>query len=498
MAHATDDPTGHWPQTARDLWRRIEAHDLDVADATLPFSRRLARDHHWSQPYADRVLQEYRRFCFLACVCETPVTPSDQVDQVWHLHLLYTQDYWGPFTEKVLRRPLHHGPTRGGPAEGRRYDDQYTHTRHAYLRWFGEHPPPDIWPSATERFSRDVRWLRVNRDDHWLLPKPGRTGTAAVLRGLALLLGFVVLALVAGDLQAADLRPRTLDSAGGNPYALAAGPFLWFYGFTCLAIVASCVLSMARRSRRAGQGRGLGTRDTDPFTLALMAGGPQRALLTALTQLVDLGHATVSKAGTVRPMDPPDSRVHGLVRAVDAELRHTGEVSGDALFRSLRGRLQPALRRLRGGAEQQGLVLKRVELPTAEVHAVWLLPAAIALPRIVAALPAERPVGFLVMTLVATLAVGLIAVNAARTELTEGGRRLHERARQQSRALKARRESLVGDELLFGAAVLGGTFLTGTALADVRQALPQSTGGTGSSDGGDSGCGGGGCGGCGG
>ena len=498
MADGTDAPFAHWPEDARDLWRRIEAHDLDEADVALPFSHRLARDNHWSRPYARRVLDEYRRFCFLACVSDGDVTPSDQVDQAWHLHLLYTRDYWGPFTEDVLRRPLHHGPTRGGPVEGRRYDDQYTRTRHSYLRWFGTHPPPDIWPGSAERFSRDVRWVRVNRDDHWLVPKPGRVRGATVLRNLAVVLGTALLLLVAGDLHAADLRPRTLEEAGGNPWALAAGPFLWFYALACAGIVAGAAFSIARRSRAAGEGRGLGVLETDPFTLALMCGGPQRALLAALTQLVDRGHATVTAAGTVRPEDPPDAQAPALVRAVDTELRRTGEVSGDALFRSVTSRLQPDLRRLRTEAEQQGLMLRKEEVPSAEVRVIWLLPAAIALPRILAAVPAERPVGFLIMMLVAALVVGLVAVYAARTELTQGGRRLRDRARRRSRDLKARRQTLEGDDLLFGAAVLGGTFLTGTALADVRQALPQATGGTGGGDGGDSGCGGGGCGGCGG
>ena len=160
-----------WSREQQALWQRIRSHALDEPGVSLRFSRRLARDNHWPQELADRVIDEYRRFVFLAMAAGHPVTPSDQVDQAWHLHLLYTREYWGDFTD-LLPRPLHHGPTHGGPAEGRKFADWYSKTLHSYWRLYGEHPPIDIWPPATERFGRDVRWLRVNGSDYWLVPRP--------------------------------------------------------------------------------------------------------------------------------------------------------------------------------------------------------------------------------------------------------------------------------------------------------------------------------------
>lgn len=162
-----------WTGEQQALWDRIRDHRLDDPEASLFFSRRLARDNLWPPAFSERVIEEYRRFVFLAMVAGHSVTPSDQVDQAWHLHLLYTRDYWGPFTE-LLPRPLHHGPAKGGHDEGRKFSDWYSKTMHSYWRWFGEHPPIDIWPSALERFGRDTRWLRVNADDYWLIPRPSR------------------------------------------------------------------------------------------------------------------------------------------------------------------------------------------------------------------------------------------------------------------------------------------------------------------------------------
>ncbi len=163
----------HWNDERHALWERIRHYRLDDAGSTLPFSRRLARDNHWPQVFADRVIDEYRRVVFLAMEAGHPVTPSDQVDQAWHLHLLYTRDYWGGFNA-ILPRPLHHGPTRGGPAEGHKFADWYSKTLHSYWRLFGEHPPMDIWPPAVERFGRDVNWVRVNKSDYRLVPRLGR------------------------------------------------------------------------------------------------------------------------------------------------------------------------------------------------------------------------------------------------------------------------------------------------------------------------------------
>jgi hypothetical protein len=74
----------------RELWQRLAGFRFDNPNAALTFTARLARENGWPIGYADRVVDEYRRFVFLAMTAGHEVTPSDQVDQVWHLHLTYT------------------------------------------------------------------------------------------------------------------------------------------------------------------------------------------------------------------------------------------------------------------------------------------------------------------------------------------------------------------------------------------------------------------------
>ena len=84
-------------QKQKELWDRIQSYNIDEIDIALPFSRRLMRENGWDLDYALHVIEEYKRFMFMLCVADHPVTPSDQVDQVWHLHLIYTRSYWDDF-----------------------------------------------------------------------------------------------------------------------------------------------------------------------------------------------------------------------------------------------------------------------------------------------------------------------------------------------------------------------------------------------------------------
>ena len=174
------------------LWHRLEAFELDELDADLTFTGRLARDNGWTHDYARRVIDEYKRFCYLAIRAGHEVTPSDQVDQAWHLHLSYSRNYWQEFCPRILRTDLHHGPTRGGEAEAEKYYDWYKETLASYERLSGEPPPADIWPSPPLRFAHADAMRRVDTEDYLILRRPPRgllwaAQVAAILAAFAAL-----------------------------------------------------------------------------------------------------------------------------------------------------------------------------------------------------------------------------------------------------------------------------------------------------------------------
>lgn len=166
----TEQTTGPMTPEQKALYTRIQAFRFDDPDTALPFAARLARDNGWPIRYALRAITEYRKFVFLASAAGHHVSPSDQVDQVWHLHLLYTQSYWNRFCKDVLNAPLHHGPTKGGPGEHQKFDDWYKRTLETYKLFFGA-LPEDIWPPANIRFGIDLHYCRVNTKRCWVIPR---------------------------------------------------------------------------------------------------------------------------------------------------------------------------------------------------------------------------------------------------------------------------------------------------------------------------------------
>ncbi len=166
----------------QQLFAKIKAFSLDKPGTNFTFSQRLAKENNWNIEYTDRVIEEYRKFTFLAVVAGHIVTPSEQIDQVWHLHLTYTYSYWNEFCSDVLGKPLHHQPTGGGQSELKKYDNLYRKTLDSYTKFFGNQAPEDIWSPANIRFGKDLSFKRINTQENWIIPKPD---LALVVKGIA-------------------------------------------------------------------------------------------------------------------------------------------------------------------------------------------------------------------------------------------------------------------------------------------------------------------------
>lgn len=178
-------PQSAWPD--HPVWQRLQAFTIGPEDAALSFAQRLARENGWTAGFAERVIEEYKRFCFLAVTGDGQCTPSDAVDQAWHLHLTYSRDYWQRYCPDVLGAELHHGPTKGGTAERDRFFEQYAATLKRYEQTFGP-PPADIWPGAAQRLLDDPRARRVHPRDGLVV----RRGKLAAWLLAALLIGAAI------------------------------------------------------------------------------------------------------------------------------------------------------------------------------------------------------------------------------------------------------------------------------------------------------------------
>lgn len=468
-----------------DLLARILAFDLDgPGPVGLPFAARLARENGWSPGHAARVVREYKRYVFLAVTSADPVCPSEDVDAAWHLHLTYTRSYWGRFCPEVLGRPLHHEPTRGGPAEARKHLAMYDRTLAAYRAAFGEDPPADIWPPAAERFGVDLRHRSVNTARNWVIPKtPVRraAGLAAVVALFAVLL------------------PGC--NGGLNPFDLKGKEFL---NVLLPAFVVAVVVGRVLRRRRLGPAPQPGDGDADLSweQAAYLAAGPHRLTSAALARLVESGAARLSNdRKQLLPADEPGPRSGAVERAVWGALP-VGSKAED--LRPVRAAAEAAFADDAAALEAEGLTTTPGQRAAAAVLGaapVLLVLLGLGLPRLVVGLWTGKPVGALVVALVVCGVFGLLLAVAGRYGLTRRGRAVVAGLRAKHAGLKPGGRWQGTAAAGWAVGVWGTAALVGTPLDGLRAWFPRpataADGGCGSGCGGAAGCGGGG-GGCGG
>lgn len=172
------------PQPLKQIYDQLVDLPFDHQPTDFPFVKRLAVENNWTMAFAEQVLEEYRRFLLLASLNTQVVSPSDAVDQAWHLHLTYTRSYWQDLCDHVLRRPLHHEPMSGWGQDKQRFMQQYADTLAYYQTVFKEAPPATIWPSVKKRFANMPDYRRVNMALYQLHPYQSASG---FIRGLFLL-----------------------------------------------------------------------------------------------------------------------------------------------------------------------------------------------------------------------------------------------------------------------------------------------------------------------
>jgi uncharacterized protein (TIGR04222 family) len=457
-----------------ELLARITAFDIDGGEVALPFAARLARENGWTRGHADRVVAEYKRFLFLAASGTRPVCPSEDVDAAWHLHLTYTRSYWGRLCREVLGRPLHHDPTRGGPAEAQKHDAMYAHTFAVYREAFGHEPPTDIWPPAERRFGADTRHRVVNTASNWVIPK------APVRRAAALVCGFAV---------AAVLVPGC--GGGFNPFALRAADFL---AVLVLAIAAAGCAGAVIRSvqRKPDPEAGDDTLELDWAQTAYLAGGAARLTTAAVARVTARGLAKVSDDGkTLQLAGPTPDDATPVERAVLRALPVTNE---SAALKPVQEAVEMAFRPRAEQLQRDGLEL--TPAARARVGLAAILPLAVAfmclsVPRVLANPGDEGTPAVVIVSALGGLFVGGLLTHSLR--LSNRGRNLLVWQKTKHAALKSGAEWGHTGDAAMAVALFGTAALAGTALAPLQTWYPRQTAEA-SSDG----CGGGGCGsGCG-
>jgi uncharacterized protein (TIGR04222 family) len=486
-----------------ELYGRLQAFSFDAIDAQFPFSRRLARDNGWSEAYSQRAIEEYRRFAYLAVMAGHPVTPSDQVDQVWHLHLTYSRSYWEVFCPQVLEKPLHHEPTRGGAAEQSKFGDWYAKTLASYETLFQEKPPSDLWPDPEVRFGQDLQFVRVNRHEHWILPRFGLKAWQGNKANLVAAIG--VLLLLTGC-NAIEGFPK--------PFSFTGKEFLLFYliisGVSLVSAIAWQAWLLRKNYKLQSQ------ENLDLYESACLV-GETRLADTAIVSLIQKGYMKIEEPD---PASKGKNRILQLKVIKDAdedchpiESAMLAGIPGSQGLRQIHGVVEDLAIGMREQLQGQKLLMDAQQLRSVRLYPALLIATVLGFGgvRILIGLSRDRPVGYLV-TLCSFLAIfGWFSIWQALEGRwrSPAGDRLLEKLRENNRSLY--KGEIPSEELAYGFALFGSTVFVGDEFGDLRSVLTpvilpgmESMGDSGCGayggdfSGGDSGCGGGGCGGCGG
>lgn len=158
------------PTDKEKFWEKIRYFQFDEPGDSYKFADRLASENRWKHSFAVGAVEEYKKFIFLLCFSKNPLTPSDEVEQVWRMHLLYTKNYWTLWCKETLEKEIHYSPPKGGGRTTAQYFEFYKETLESYKEFFAQNPPAKFWPEPDIRFSF-AQFSRVDLYKYWLLPK---------------------------------------------------------------------------------------------------------------------------------------------------------------------------------------------------------------------------------------------------------------------------------------------------------------------------------------
>jgi hypothetical protein len=143
----------------RRLWHRLEGYSFHERPLTRSLVDRLAEETGHPIDVCYTLVEEYRRFMYLAGSSSENLSPSPIVEMVWRMHTEDTQAYYDDFCPRILGRTLYR-PEGEGENLPFQDDPDYIRTLELYAQEFGR-PDVKYWPDpdfALEKLSHFVFW----------------------------------------------------------------------------------------------------------------------------------------------------------------------------------------------------------------------------------------------------------------------------------------------------------------------------------------------------
>jgi uncharacterized protein (TIGR04222 family) len=262
----------------QNLWLKVARFPLNDPNATYPFSAKLAHTQGWSEDKTLRVIAEYKKFMFLCMTAPNGASPSQEVDECWHLHLTFTSNY-AAFCAETSGKFIHHNPSKGGTMEHHRHIDWYDETLKNYVSTFQQLPPSDIWTMSLNFKATD--YLPTSSPVYPLSIEPFSAPNWRELNDESAEY-YVCITILLGILA-------TLPFIG-NPFALNGQSFLLYYGIlTFTVIIFKINFKNLFDNRIKERLQTLYRMGLSVYQTAFLVGGENRVIQTAALELIEHG-----------------------------------------------------------------------------------------------------------------------------------------------------------------------------------------------------------------
>jgi hypothetical protein len=124
------------------LWLKLNLMNADGLQAFAPLMEMMQKQMGQNAEMTQRVIEEYRKFLFLAMRAGHQVIPPGPVNDAWMMHLQNAQNYWESLGQMITERPAAQG------FDAKQFSsmaDTWKMTLESYEKFFGTKPPMDIW-----------------------------------------------------------------------------------------------------------------------------------------------------------------------------------------------------------------------------------------------------------------------------------------------------------------------------------------------------------------
>ena len=128
----------------RRLWHRLEGYSFHERPLTRSLVDRLVEETGHPVDVCYTLVEEYRRFMYLAGSSAENLSPSPIVDMVWRMHTEDERAYFEDFCPRILGRTIYRPEGDAAPPPFQD-DPDYIRTLEYYAEEFGR-PQVQYWP----------------------------------------------------------------------------------------------------------------------------------------------------------------------------------------------------------------------------------------------------------------------------------------------------------------------------------------------------------------